>query len=62
MLRIYGSQRNEVIAGWSKLHSEELDNLHSSPNRMTESRRMRWAGRVVWERRGIDLVFWCEDN
>jgi len=34
---------------WRKLHSEELNNLYSSPNivRMIKSRRMRWAGHVA---------------
>jgi hypothetical protein len=32
-----------------KLHSEELHNLHSSPDitRQVKSRRMRWAGHVA---------------
>jgi hypothetical protein len=34
---------------WRKLHSEELNNLYSSPNivRMIKSRRMRWEGHVA---------------
>jgi hypothetical protein len=33
-----------------KLHNEELHNLYSSPNiiRIIKSRRMRWAGHVVY--------------
>jgi hypothetical protein len=30
-----------IIGGWGKLHNEELQNFSSSPNIMTESRRMR---------------------
>jgi hypothetical protein len=38
-----------VTAKWKKLHSEELNNLYSSPNiiRQIKSRRMRWAGHVA---------------
>jgi hypothetical protein len=35
--------------GQRKLHKEELNELHSSPNiiRVIKSRRMRWAGHVA---------------
>jgi hypothetical protein len=41
--RIFRLQHNEVIAGWRKLHNEELHNLYSLPSifRITKSRRMR---------------------
>jgi hypothetical protein len=29
LMRIFGLKRNEVVGGWSKLHSEELHNLCS---------------------------------
>ena len=42
---------------WRKLHNEELNQLHSSPNiaGMIKSRRIRWAGHVarMGERRGV---------
>jgi hypothetical protein len=46
---IFGSKRDEVTLGWTKLHNEELRNLYSLRNiiRTTESRRMRWAGNVA---------------
>jgi hypothetical protein len=46
--RIYGPKRDEVTGEWRKLHSEELHNLYSSPNTITQikSRKMRWAGHV----------------
>ena len=45
---------------WRKIHNEELNVLYSSPNivRVITSRRMRWAGHVVFmgERRGVYRV------
>jgi hypothetical protein len=48
-MRIFGLKRDEVTAGWRKLHDEELHNLYYSPAiiRMNKSRRMRWAGHVA---------------
>jgi hypothetical protein len=47
--RIFGPKRDKVIAGWRKLHNEDLHNLHCSPSiiRMIRSRSMRWAGHVA---------------
>jgi hypothetical protein len=47
--RIFGLKRDEVTAGWRKLHNEELNNLYYSPRniRLIKSRRMRWAGHVA---------------
>jgi hypothetical protein len=46
---IFGLKRDEVTAGWRKLHNQELRNLYSSPSiiRMVKSRRMRWEGHVT---------------
>jgi hypothetical protein len=56
VLRIFGPKRDEVTGVWRKLHSEELNDLHSSSNmvRLIKSRRMRWAGHVarMGEKRG----------
>jgi len=43
--RIFGPKRDEVTGVWRKLHNEELNDLHSTPNivRMINSRIMRWA-------------------
>jgi hypothetical protein len=41
--RIFGPKRDEVTGEWRKLHTEELNDLHSSPNivRVVKSKRMR---------------------
>jgi hypothetical protein len=44
--RIFGPKRDEVTGGWSRLHTEGLHDLYSSPSMIT-SRRIRWAGHVV---------------
>jgi hypothetical protein len=47
--RIFGPKRDGVTGGWRKLHNEELHNLYSLPSiiRITNSRRIRWAGHVA---------------
>jgi hypothetical protein len=45
--RIFGPKRDEVTAGWRKLHSEELHGLYSSIIRMIKLRKMRWTGHVA---------------
>jgi len=40
---IFGPKRDELTGEWRKLHTEELNDLYSSPNivRVITSRRMR---------------------
>jgi len=47
--RIFGPRRDEVMGEWRRLRNEELNDMYSSTNivRLTESRRMRWAGNVA---------------
>jgi hypothetical protein len=48
VLRIFGTNRDEVTGDWRRLHNEELHNLYSSPNIITMiTSRMRWAMHVV---------------
>jgi len=58
--RILGPKRDEVNREWRKLHNEELNDRHSSPNTVwvIKSKKMRWAGLVAHmkERRGIYRV------
>jgi len=46
---LIGPKRNEITGEWRKLHNEELNDLHSSPNIIwvIKSRIMRWAGDVT---------------
>jgi hypothetical protein len=54
---IFWPKRDEVTGEWRKLHTEELNDLYSSPTivRVIKSRRMRWAGHEarMGERRGV---------
>jgi hypothetical protein len=47
--RIFGPKRDEVRGEWRKSHSEELNNLNSSPYiiRLIKSRGTSWAGHVA---------------
>jgi hypothetical protein len=60
--RIFGSERDEVIGGWRKLHNEELHSLYSSPSIIRiKSKRMRWAEHVPqMGRRGMQIGYWWE--
>jgi hypothetical protein len=47
--RIFGPKRDEATGEWRRLHNEELNDLHSSPNiiRVIKSKRMRVVGHVA---------------
>jgi hypothetical protein len=58
--RIFGPKRDEVTEGRKKLHNEELHKLYSSSStiKMTNSRRIKWAGCVAqMVRRGMHIGF-----
>jgi hypothetical protein len=60
--RIFGPKWEEVTGEWKKLHNEELNDLHSSPNItwVIKSRRMRWALHVARMGEGeLHTGFWC---
>jgi hypothetical protein len=61
----FGLKRDEMVGGWRKLHSDELNNLCSSPYiiRMIKSRRMRRAGQVArMGRRLMHAGVWWESQ
>jgi hypothetical protein len=47
-MRICGPKRDEVTEEWRKLHTEELHNLHSSPNIIRQSSEGGWGRRSMW--------------
>jgi hypothetical protein len=58
--RIFEPKRDQVTDEWRKVHTEELNDMYSSPKsvRMIKSRIMGWAGHVarIRERRGVRRV------
>jgi hypothetical protein len=46
--RKFGPKIEEVTGEWRKLHNEELNDLHSSPNvRLVKSRMIKWVEHVA---------------
>jgi hypothetical protein len=58
--KIFGPKSDKAKREWKKLHNEELNDLHSSPNiiQAIKSRRMGWAGHVacMGDRKGVYRV------
>jgi hypothetical protein len=56
MRKIFWPKRNEVLREWRKLHNDELNDVHSSPNIIwvMKERITRWVRHVtrMGERRG----------
>jgi hypothetical protein len=54
--KIFGPKRDKVTGQWRKIHTEELNDLYSSPNIIwaIKSRSMRWTGHMACtgEKRG----------
>jgi hypothetical protein len=47
--RSFGSKREEVVGGWTRLHNVELHNFYASPYiiKVIKLKRMRWVGHVA---------------
>jgi len=59
--RIFGSKRDELAEEWKTLNSEELNDLHTSPNiiLVIKSRRRIWAWHVARMGKGeLHRGFW----
>jgi len=48
MLKMFGSDRNEMTEAWGKLHIEKLHDLHSSPNVIRIIKSKESDGRGMW--------------
>jgi hypothetical protein len=50
LMRIFGTNMEEVGGGWRRPHNEKLHSLHASPNiiRVITSRRMRLERHMVY--------------
>jgi hypothetical protein len=56
--RIFGPKRDEVTGEWRKLHNEELHNLYSSPNIITDQTEKNEVGGICGtHRRGKSAWF-----
>jgi hypothetical protein len=59
--RVFGPRRDETTGEWRRLHSEELNNMCSSPNiiRVIKWRRVSWAGHGArMGKREVHTGFW----
>jgi len=58
--RIFGPKRDEATREKRKLHSEEFNNLNSSPNIIwvIKLRSMRWAGYEAHRGEEVHTWFW----
>jgi len=59
--RIFGPKRDKLTGEWRKLHTEEFNDLYSSPSivRVIKLKRMKWAGNVAqMGKRKVNTGFW----
>jgi hypothetical protein len=61
--RIFGPKEEEFAGGWRRPHNEELHSLYATLNiiRVTESRRIRWAGHVASMEEMMCIKCWSEN-
>jgi hypothetical protein len=55
--RIFGPKKDEVTGEWNKHHTEDRNDLYSSPTivRVMKSIKIRWAGHVARMEEGRDM-------
>ena len=46
--RIFGTKWDDITREWRKLHSEELNDLYSSPSIVRLAKSKEWDGQVMW--------------
>jgi hypothetical protein len=63
--RISGPKKDKITGGWTRLHNKQLRKLYYAPSikRMTNSKRIRWAGNVGrMGKRGKHIGYWKESQ
>jgi hypothetical protein len=64
MMMIIREKTDDVTGGWTKMHNEELHNLHSSLNIITmfKSRKIKWVEHVERIGKIVHVGFWSESQ
>jgi hypothetical protein len=60
--RIFGPKRDEVTGEWRKLHNEELNNMYSSPDIISQVKANEVGGTCGTHRRGEESVQGFDGN
>jgi hypothetical protein len=60
LIRIFGPNRDEVTGEWRELHSEEHNNLYSSPYIIRQIKSRRMGGQGMWHALGEERKLYRE--